>query len=245
MVHRLQSRNALVGVEGDETGEEVDFELVEGGGVLVHGHAAELGEGGLEVSELQSIGPVALVWRAKHLEDFEDLVDFTVAHKQRLALDHFREDAASRPQIDAQRVGLLTKQDLRAAVPQRDYLVRVRLDGQPESTRESEVRQLNRLTVGVDQQVLRLQVSMEDSVLVEIDERLQDLVEEALGLVGVEGVVASLAHKLLQVVLQVLEDQVKLVLRVDHFFQPSKKAKSVSWPRNRPFLATPRRGQGN
>lgn len=46
---------------------------------------------------------------------------------------------------------------------------------------------------------------MEDSVLVEIDKSLQNLVEEALGLIGVEWVVASLAHKLLEIVLEVLK----------------------------------------
>lgn len=105
----MQSRNALVGVKGDEASKKVNFEFVEGGCVLVHRHAAELGERGLEVGKLQRIWPVAFIGCAKYLEDFEDLVDFTVPHKKRLALDHFCKNAPGRPQINPQRVGFLSK----------------------------------------------------------------------------------------------------------------------------------------
>lgn len=64
-------------------------------------------------------------------------------------------------------------------------------------------------------------------MLVQINQSLEDLVEEALGLVGGEGVISTFSHELFKIELKVLKDQVKLVLRVNYFFQ-SKFAKSVS-----------------
>lgn len=56
---------------------------------------------------------------------------------------------------------------------------------------------------------------MENSVLVEIDQGEQDLVEEALGLSLGKRLVSMLLHVLLEIEFQVLEHQVKLVLGVD------------------------------
>ena len=81
MVHCLQSRNALVWVEGAETSEKVDFQFVESRSVIAHGHAPKLREGGLEVGKLECIWPVPFIWCAEDLEYFEDLVNLTVSHK--------------------------------------------------------------------------------------------------------------------------------------------------------------------
>ena len=64
-------------------------------------------------------------------------------------------------------------------------------------------------------------------MLVQINQSLEDLVEEALGLVGGEGVISTFAHELFKIELKVLKDQIELILRVNYFFQ-SKFAKSVS-----------------
>lgn len=61
----------------------------------MHWDASEAREGWFEVRELEGIWPVVLVWGAKHLEYFEDLVDFTVAHEKGFLLSHFCENAAS------------------------------------------------------------------------------------------------------------------------------------------------------
>jgi len=60
--------------------------------------------------------------------------------------------------------------------------VSVRLDRKAESAGKSKISQLNIVTGGVDEQVLWLEIAMENSVLVQVDERLKDLVEEALRL---------------------------------------------------------------
>jgi len=45
---------------------------------------------------------------------------------------------------------------------------------------KSEISQLNHVTWCVHEQVLWFQVAMENSVLMQVDERLEDLVQEAL-----------------------------------------------------------------
>ena len=58
----------------------------------------------------------------------------------------------------------------------------VRLDRQSESPGQTKISQLDVLPLGVHEQILWLQISVEDAVLVEVDERLQDLIQEELGL---------------------------------------------------------------
>ena len=60
---------------------------------------------------------------------------------------------------------------------------------------------------------------MENSVLMKVNERLQDLVQEALGLLLRQRLVSLLFHVFLQVKLQVFEHKVQLVLRVDNFYE--------------------------
>lgn len=59
---------------------------------------------------------------------------------------------------------------------------------------------------------------MEDPVRVQEDEGLQDLVRETLRLLWRQGG-ALLLHVLLKVILEVLEHQVQLLLREEHFLE--------------------------
>ena len=56
-------------------------------------------------------------------------------------------------------------------------------------------------------------------MLVKVDQGLQDLIEEALGLFTRQGLVAMVLHIFFQVELTVLEDEEELVLRVDNLLQ--------------------------
>lgn len=210
--------DALVGIQCSHALEQVDLELVERRRVLLHGNAVELGEGRLEVRQLQGIGPVVLVGRAEHFEYFEDLIDLTVAGEKRSLLRHLSENAASAPQVDAERVVLGRKQDLGASIPQRDDLMRVSLDGKTECSRETEIGELDSLAVVADEQVLGLEITVEYAVRVEEYERLTNLIEERLSLLGRQGS-TLLLHVLLEVVLEVFEHQVQLVLREQHFLE--------------------------
>lgn len=130
-------------------------------------------------------------------------------------MDHLGEDASCRPQIDSESVGLLTEENFGASVPECDDFVSVGLDRETEGTRETEVSKFDHSAGRVDKQVLRLQVTVEDSVLMQVDQSEQDLVQEALCLLFWQWVVSMLLHVLFEIVLKVLEDQVELVLRVD------------------------------
>ena len=117
MLEGCQSRNASVRIQCDQTGKQVDLELVKCGCVITHRHAWELGEGPLEVAKFKCIRPVVLIWCTENLENFEDLVNFGVAHEEWLSLHHFGEDAPSWPEINSKRICFLAKEDFRAPIP--------------------------------------------------------------------------------------------------------------------------------
>ena len=150
------------------------------------------------------------------------MVYFRITHEERFLLSHFSEDAACRPEVHAQRVLLLSQKDLGAPVPESDHLVGVGLDWKAKRTSQAEVSQFDCGAGRINQEVLGLEVSVENAVRVEVDEGLQDLVEEALGLgLGQSG--SNVLQVLLEVEFEVLEDQVERGLRVEHFFQSMKK----------------------
>lgn len=68
--------------------------------MFVHRDALPLRKGRLEVSKLQSLGPVVLGRSALHLENFEDLVNLRVANKERSSLGHFRKNAPDGPDVN-------------------------------------------------------------------------------------------------------------------------------------------------
>lgn len=218
MKQRHLCTDALVRVQGGHALQQVDLQLVQGRRVLLHRDTVELGEASLEVGQLQGVRPVALVGRAEHLEYFENLIDLTVAREKRSLLRHLSENAASAPQVDAERVMLGREENLGASIPQRDDLVRVSLDGKTKGSGETEVGQLNRGSVVANEQVLRLEIAMEYTVRVEEDEGLANLIKERLGLFGRQGS-TLLLHVLLEVVLEVFEHQVELVLGEQHLLK--------------------------
>ena len=69
--------------------------------MLRHGQPSELRESSLEVRQFEGVRPVVLVGSAEHLEDLEDLVNFTVSREERSLLSHLSEDAASAPQVNS------------------------------------------------------------------------------------------------------------------------------------------------
>ena len=94
----------------------------------------------------------------------------------------------------------------------------VGLDRQAKGPGETEIGQLDRLTVLADKQILRLKIAVENAVRVQENESLRALVEEALSLFRRE-CRALLLHVLLQIILKVLEDQIELVLGEKHFLK--------------------------
>ena len=131
--------------------------------------------------------------RSEDAEDLEDLVDLTVTHEKRPLLQHLGKDATRAPDVDAERVVLRTKQDLGASVPEGDDLVSVCLDRESEGSGQAEIGELDCLAVAANEQVLWLQVSVENPVRMQENERLQNLIQEALAL-GVREGFADFLH---------------------------------------------------
>ena len=71
-------------------------------------NALPLGEGGLEVRQLQSLGPQVLVGSALHLEHLKNLVNLRVPSEKGSLLSHFSKDAADRPDVNRGRILLLS-----------------------------------------------------------------------------------------------------------------------------------------
>ena len=94
----------------------------------------------------------------------------------------------------------------------------VGLNGQAEGPGETKVRKLDVLSLGVDEQILWFEVPVENPMLVQVDERLQDLIQEQLRLFLRQWLIALLLHVLFQIEFEVLEDKIELVLAVDNFF---------------------------
>ena len=88
----------------------------------------------------------------------------------------------------------------------------------PEGSRETKVCQLQ-LALAVDQQILRLQVAVQDTVLVAELHAAYELEKKGLEDPEVAAAVA-VVEVLLQILVQVLKDQRQLVLRVHYVVQP-------------------------
>lgn len=207
--------DAVLGAQDEHALQQVDAELVDlgqdGAQVLGGVHL----DVGLVLGELGDAGPGALGGRAHDAEDADDLVLVGGAGEQRPPRVHLGHDAARRPDVDAGVVRPAAQQHVGRAVPQRHHLVGEGVDGDAEGARQPKVAELER-ALPVDKQVLRFQISVEDSILVAEVDAPQQLVHEGLDGGGLQRTpVAVGVHVLLQVAVHKLEDEHELVLGVD------------------------------
>lgn len=94
----------------------------------------------------------------------------------------------------------------------------VGLDREAECSSESEVSQLG-VSVRVDEDVVGLQVSVEDSAAVAVRKSNQDLVQDRLDLLSAEPHCPLALNMVLQVSVDELEDEVQLLLLTDDVLQ--------------------------
>jgi len=139
-----------------------------------------LGETFFIVREIFNAWPDGVVRRALALEYLKDLVYLRIALEEWFPIRHLDHDAACRPNINTQVLPLLAHQDLWRALPQRDHLVRERLERQFETAREPEVADLDVLGLVVDEHVLRLEVPVHDPAFVAVHQGQQDLLHYLL-----------------------------------------------------------------
>lgn len=105
------------------------------------------------------------------------LVSGVETREDGLAVAHFRKDTTHTPHVNLCIVAVITHDNIGRTVPQRDNLVRVGGDGHAVTTSEAKVSELE-LTVHVNQQILRLEIAVEDVVVMAKGETLQQLVHK-------------------------------------------------------------------
>ena len=134
-------------------------------------------EVGFVFRELGDAGPGALGWCAHYSEDLLKLVFVCGAGEERPAGVHFCHYAPCRPDVDASVVGAGAEEHIGGAVPEGDNFVGEGVNGDAKGAGEAKVGEFE-LAFVVDQEVLRFEVAMEDTVVVAEGDPLKELVHE-------------------------------------------------------------------
>mmetsp|Transcript_114445 Transcript_114445/g.363752 ORF Transcript_114445/g.363752 Transcript_114445/m.363752 type:complete len:330 (+) Transcript_114445:193-1182(+) len=207
----LQGRargNAALGVVHHKLFDEVDAvgsDLGLGVADVLPALAGPLREGRLELRQVQQTRPLLNCRGAQLLEHLEDRVNLGIAGEERRPCGHLRNDASHAPNVDGHAVVRAAQEDLWGPVPHGDHLVRVLGHGHGVGPSQAEVGDLQ-AQPGVDEEVLGLEVSMQDSVGVAEIDAVTQLVGEELDSLGIQWAAQRL-HVLLEVVLAELENE--------------------------------------
>ena len=78
---------------------QIKFNITEVGEHISNFFGSELREGGFEVGKFANPWPCMISRSSMELEDFKDLVDFGVTHKERSLLNQLGEYAADCPHV--------------------------------------------------------------------------------------------------------------------------------------------------
>ena len=140
-----------------------------------------LREAALEVGEGRDTRPVGFGRSAQNAEDLEDLVDLGVTREKRLTGSHLGEDAANGPHVNTSGVLAATEQNFGRTVPESDDLVGVSAERNTKGASQTKIGQLQ-VALLVDEQVLRLQVTVQDAVGMAVARALEELESELLDL---------------------------------------------------------------
>jgi hypothetical protein len=128
---------------------------------------------------------------------------------------HLCHDTTCRPDVNAGVVGAAAEENIRGSIPEGYDLVGECVDGYSEGSGETKIGEFE-LAFVVDEEILRLEIAVEDSVRVAEVDALEELVHE--GFDGDGGQCSSISlsvHVLLQILIHVFEDQHELVLSVN------------------------------
>ena len=147
--------------------------------MLGHWRTPPLGESWFEIREFQSLWPIVFIWGSLNCEYFKDLVDFWVADEKGSPLCHFSKYTTHWPYVNWCWVLLSPKENLWGSVPKCDDFMGVSFDWETESSCQTEICELN-ISFLIYQKVLRLKISVHNSVSVAVGGCLEDLVREFL-----------------------------------------------------------------
>ena len=186
VVDRLLCADASSGVVHEHALQQVQAVLTENLDAICVDHLVillplPLREAALEVWEGRHTRPVGFGRSAENAEDLEDLVDLGVTREEGLAGSHLGEDAPNGPHVDTGRVLATTKQNFGRAVPESNYFVGVSAERNTEGASQTEIGQLQ-VALLVNEQVLRLEVTVQDAVGVAVARALEELKGEFLDL---------------------------------------------------------------
>ena len=84
----------------------------------------------------------------------------------------------------------------------------VSLNWESKCTGQSKIGKFDGFAIAINEKILWFEVTMENTVLMQVDESLQNLVEETLCFVFWKRLVSELSHVLLQIEFNILEHQV-------------------------------------
>lgn len=126
---------------------------------------------------LGDAGPGTLGWRAHDAEDANELVFVGGSREEGPAGVHFRHDAAGGPDVDAGVVCSGPEKDIGGPVPESNDFVGEGVDWDAECSGKTEIGKLE-LAFGVDEEVLRFEIAVKDSVGVAEVDSLEKLVHE-------------------------------------------------------------------
>ena len=173
------------------------------------------------VRQLHPLRPRFTIGGSIHGADLINLILLAAAGEQRPQREQLGCDDADCEDIDRSVVVRRPEQHLGRSVPPRGYVIRVRWLGSY-LPRQSEIRQLDDV-VG-DEEVLRLEVSVEVPVFVQIRDGLQNLIyptpHAALG-----EVLVPILYLLVQVLRHVLKHEVQLVVFPNHLREVQRGAR--------------------
>ena len=175
-------------------------------------------EVGLVSLQLCDPGPLVGSWGTSDAKDFVKLIVLVLSREQRPLGHDFCEDAPDRPNVDGSVVVFRAHQDIGSSIPKSDDLVCEVLDGNSERTRQTEIGELENSFL-VDEEVLGLEVSMKDFVLVALGDSVEQLVEIGFDLVFHQQAL-GLVEKLLEVLVEEFEHKGELLVGVEHINQP-------------------------
>lgn len=116
-----------------------------------------------------------LGWSAENFDDLYELVDTGLTWEDRLAQHEFSDDAADRPDIDTGGVIRIAKDELRRAIVAGADVTYVRLT-RDQLFGTTEVAQFEDVASVVAEDVLRLNVSMANTLRMDVGDRAHQLV---------------------------------------------------------------------
>lgn len=97
----------------------------------------------LEVRTFLQSRPGLFIWSTMILENFKDLINFRITHKEGSLFNHFVENTTQTPNIDTKTVCLLTQKNFRSSVPKGFYFVSKSFNGNTKSPCQTKISNFN------------------------------------------------------------------------------------------------------